>query len=381
MNKKSSAMSDAGDQPPPSKSKQQQHQTQTQQLPLQKEDRKRAANTASPTNNNNDSDNETTGSSAAGADEDSPASAKATTRARARARATDEPPSSPHETSSSSNNNINDTAEMQQTHRVRAIYVLKRKHYQFRKAKSVLSRHANRLRAALVAERRPVQRMMQLRQEAGWRLVAPEHGRRALPHPARPTETLAADVDVYAVHDDDAAATAAAAAATAGAAGTHHIPTGGRLARRVPRYATIELKRDYSVQDDLKSWRNSRQWNKNSDNIDNDDNDGDVDMKDAAHDDDDDSHEKEESSLDNKQTTTAQEQTCENSWTRAEPFAIADPTLGKLDADFDPNKVSAKKKFKTLVYFLFLGSDLSRTLTHYHSSSFYMVVVCYRWPC
>lgn len=28
-------------------------------------------------------------------------------------------------------------------------------------------------------------------------------------------------------------------------------------------------------------------------------------------------------------------------WTRAEPFAIADPTLGKLDADLDPSKVRA----------------------------------------
>jgi hypothetical protein len=156
----------------------------------------------------------------------------------------------------------------------KAIFVLKRKRIQFEKASGVLSRHRRRIAAAIVAQNRPDARLRQLRSQ--WRLCAPEHGTRALPHAARPTEIVACDVDLY-----------------------HNNSTTGRIASRVPRYATMELREDYSLQDDL---------NKTIDN--NDAMDVDVPVVD------------------------------EQIWTRAEPFSIADPTLGKLDADFDPKKIA-----------------------------------------
>lgn len=61
----------------------------------------------------------------------------------------------------------------------------------------------------------------------------------------------------------------------------------GRLASRVPRFATIELKDDFKVSDE-----------------------GDEEMKDTH-----------------------------STWTRAEPFAVADPTLGRVTENFDPSNV------------------------------------------
>jgi hypothetical protein len=85
------------------------------------------------------------------------------------------------------------------------------------------------------------------------------------------------------------------------------------LASRVPRYATVELKEDYKVYSDLEVWR--QEHFKEADDSMHDSKDVDMDEK-----------VKEEEKKDISQG--------------AEPFAIADPTLGKLDADFDPKKVT-----------------------------------------
>lgn len=179
--------------------------------------------------------------------------------------------------------------EIQEEQRIKAGFVLKRKYSQFKKAEKVLDRHQRRLAAAIVAQARPDARLRQLRPH--WRLVAPEHGTRALPHATRPTELVACDVDVY-------------------SKGSESL---GRLASRVPRYATIELKEDYQVPSDLEEWRKEHfKEDADTDSMD-------VDEKEE---------EKKDSSLQDE------------AWTIAEPFAIADPTLGKLDADFDPKKVT-----------------------------------------
>jgi hypothetical protein len=120
--------------------------------------------------------------------------------------------------------------EVEEEQRVKASFVLKRKRVQFEHASETLKRHRRHLAAAVVAQTQPDKRLRQLRPQ--WRLVAPEHGTRALPHATRPTEVIACDVDVY----------------WKGSAVL------GRLAKLVPRYATIELKKEYNMQKDLDKW-------------------------------------------------------------------------------------------------------------------------------
>jgi hypothetical protein len=171
--------------------------------------------------------------------------------------------------------------------RLRAEYIGKRKRLQFEEASDVLHRHTRRVAAAVTAQSIIDQRLRALR--PNWRLVAPEHGTRAQPHAVRPSELVAIDVDVY---DQDR---------TGGQASS----TMGRIARYVPRYATLELQNDYNVKDDLKDWK-KRYGLTQEDGM--------------------------EVEAEKKESSTVQK-------TRAEPFAVADPTLGKIDVDFDPDKV------------------------------------------
>ena len=208
--------------------------------------------------------------------------------------------------------------ELQEELRVKSAYVLKRKRAVFEKASRVLKRHQIRLEAATKAQRIPDQRLRELRSQ--WRLVAPEHGTRAKPHAVRPTEVVAVDVDVY--------------DPTGGGSGTSSLV--GRLASQVPRYATVELTDDYCQR--LKQAKTQKATVK-------------AEVKEESTENDDmeiDSPKKQE-----KEATTKDSETAENSkktreesktqysgWTMAEPFAVVDPTLGKISADFDPNKVT-----------------------------------------
>ena len=242
-------------------------------------------------------------------------------------------------------NNINNTStatnssttaasksDMHHSQRIAALYILKRKHAQFRQSALQFQQHQERLQMALVAEQRPLNRLRQLRPH--WRLVAPEHGTRAAPHAARPTEVLAADVDLY------------------------HSSQPGRLARRVPRYATVELKANYQVEHDVVQWQQKHGEQKKTNkklktgkehgvemdatnsNSQRNETALDITMTEV-----DTTIEKEkETKAEITETTTSsmdQNDYSENAlWTRAEPFAIADPTLGKIDADFDPSMVA-----------------------------------------
>jgi hypothetical protein len=211
-------------------------------------------------------------------------------------------------TTTSSTTALVDTDEA----RTRARHVLKRKRAQFAQSAVALDRHLQRLRRAIVAQAQPDNRLRHLRSQ--WRLVAPEHGSRALAHAARPTEVVACDVDLYA---------------------KERISL-GRLARRIPRYATIELKTNYVAQDDLNE-------NQNKMNVKVDD--GDADELDA------------EKDLAVKTPTMVR--ATNEIVTEAEPFALADPALGKLDADFDPKNVSM----------LSLQFDIEKTSTGFCQSA------------
>jgi hypothetical protein len=164
---------------------------------------------------------------------------------------------------------------------VKSTFILKRKRAEFSKATQVVERHKKRLRAAIQAQRVIDQRLFELRQQ--WRLVAPEHGTRARLHAARPTEVVAIDVDVY---DRDRVGGGNQALMGKESA-LRKQSLAGRLASRVSRFATIELKDSYKVPGE-----------------------GDEEMKDA-----------------------------QSTWTRAEPFSVADPTLGRVMENFDPAKV------------------------------------------
>jgi hypothetical protein len=118
-----------------------------------------------------------------------------------------------------------------------------------------------------------------------------------MPCAARPTEVIAADVDVY----------------------LQTRTSFGRLAKGVPRYATIELAEKYCVKKHLAAWKSIHKMS-----IEQQDNEMKIDAEDSAH----------------SGTPASNAAEAELPSTRAEPFAIADPSLGKIDADFDPNKVT-----------------------------------------
>jgi hypothetical protein len=204
------------------------------------------------------------------------------------------------------------------TQRTEALFCLKRKLVQFQRASQTLKRHEKRLRDGVQAQRVIDRRLFQLRQQ--WRLVAPEHGTRARLHPARTNEVVAIDVDVY---DRDRVRNGnrgtLVGSTNKKAAGSF---SAGRLASRVPRFATIELQDDVfftKAKDDNEQTdvaqedkeRNGQPIKRTEDHsVD------EIDIKEEATDED-----------------------LLAKWTRAEPFAVADPTLGRVMENFDPSKI------------------------------------------
>lgn len=198
---------------------------------------------------------------------------------------------------------------------VKASYILKRKRAQFERASQILERHQTRLEAARQAQAVVDRRLFRLRRQ--WRLVAPEHGTRARLHGARPTEVVAIDVDVY-DRDRVGGGNQALLGKT--------LKRAGRLASRVPRYATIELKDDFTVkiretdkEDQVDDKMETEESVESEPEVKKEGVDADKEsIKAKAADDDEDKADR---------------------WTRAEPFAVADPTLGRVMENFDPNKV------------------------------------------
>ena len=197
--------------------------------------------------------------------------------------------------------------------RLRSNYVLQTRQLQYNNASTVLSRHTKRLSTSISAMRIIDDRLLNLRKQ--WRLVAPEHGTKTF-GPVRPKEVVAVDVEVY---DRDRLG-----GGGGGGGGTSSTASSlGRIARRVPRFATLELDDEYNISMDIQSLRK-----KVKDVM--------VGLKKVNDDD-----EEEESSSTAEMEVEKQETsniTTQIS-TKAEPFATADPTLGKIDVDFNPDKV------------------------------------------
>jgi len=194
--------------------------------------------------------------------------------------------------------------------RLRSNYVLQQRQSQYGNAVTVLSRHERRLSASLSVRRILDARLRALRKR--WRLVAPEHGTRTV-GPVRPREVVAVDVEVY---DRDRLGGGNRAVDDPTAQALSQL---GRIARRVPRFATMELDDDYDVKENSKSFRSKI---------------GDV-LRELKREDDEDNM----TSAMDVETSVKEKENGDVCMTKAEPFAIADPTLGKIDVDFDPDKV------------------------------------------
>mmetsp|Transcript_2399 Transcript_2399/g.5735 ORF Transcript_2399/g.5735 Transcript_2399/m.5735 type:complete len:661 (-) Transcript_2399:30-2012(-) len=242
-------------------------------------------------------------------------------------------------------------SEKATSQRTEALFGLKRKRAQFEKASEVLQRHNRRLWDGIQAQHVIDRRLFELRQQ--WRLVAPEHGTRARLHAARTNEVIAVDVDVYdrdRVHGGNQALM-----------GKSRIGLAGRLASRVPRFATIELRDTFRVpqrkteaeSDSAKDDNDSNAKKSTSD---------DEEMKDVQDDkpkevEDETKNESDGSNKNEDKDVEMQDSTLETKnsnsekdkkendesyaakWTRAEPFAVADPTLGRVIENFDPSKI------------------------------------------
>lgn len=271
------------------------------------------------------------------------------------------------QTTSAKNNASNndsttlDSAAILEEQKLRATYLLQRKKHQFAQSSEILQRHQHRLTSSIITQRLLDLRLLEIRQR--WRLVAPEHGTRAI-GPVRPTEVVAIDVEVY---DRDRMGGGSVAATSLNNSLNHNIynesgagvdgSSGGgknnndmdnrnslnrlgRIARMVPRYATIEIRKEFLL--DRKDWLSTNtdqspsttlpaSTNDNSNSV------APVDVDSTTTKSDDTKLNDEQEKERNRNYTKKIESTCQ--YTRSEPFAVADPTLGKIDPDFDPDKV------------------------------------------
>ena len=135
------------------------------------------------------------------------------------------------------------------------------------------------------------------------------------------------------------------------------VSLAGRLASRVPRFATIELQDTFKVKyreknttvkdiDSDKAVTESKVSKKDSpshdeemkdvkknekQDSDNNNSNDDVDMMDSTS--------EEANSISVKESKEIEEDNFATKFTRAEPFAIADPTLGRVIENFDPSKI------------------------------------------
>jgi hypothetical protein len=193
---------------------------------------------------------------------------------------------------------------------LRSSYALKRYKSQYEDASSVLARRSKRMMTSLSGRRVLDARLRNLRQR--WRLAAPERrpgGR------VRARDVVAVDVEVYSNGNNNNR--------VGGVGDAVEGYTLGRIARRVPRFATMELENDYDVSTDVNLLKGDvqRVWKGlKGESVEKTNNNNGEDGSSAMEVDGD---------------TPKEEQFK----TKAEPFATADPTLGQIDPDFDPDKV------------------------------------------
>lgn len=189
------------------------------------------------------------------------------------------------------------TQRLKRDRKLRASYLLQRKLLCFSSASKVLERHRRSTSASLKRQRFIDKRLLRLRKR--WKLALPEHGTKVVA-PASPHEIVAVDVEVYDIIAEDEQPQSMYALKGQKTLGEKKNRK-GRVAKMVPRYATIELA------------------------------DGVVDITKAE---DNGTDAIAGSIVNHKLGQRNNHQTA-----FAEPFALADPSLGKIDTEFDPSKV------------------------------------------
>jgi len=144
-------------------------------------------------------------------------------------------------------NNIQSTIDeaIQKDQNLRTSYTLQNRHEQYKHTSTVLSRHSKRLSKSISIMQTIDNKLFTLRKQ--WKLCAPEHGVRTI-GPVRSKEVIAVDVDVY----NNNRIMSSSTTTTTATATTSQL---GRIARRVPRYATIEIDDEYNMMNDIKSLR------------------------------------------------------------------------------------------------------------------------------
>jgi hypothetical protein len=235
-------------------------------------------------------------------------------------------------TAKSSNNNgtiiLDEITTIDQ--RLRSSYILDRRQLQYTTASSSLTRHCKRLVSSIAATRIVDDRLRSLRHR--WTMAVPEHGTSVNAGPVRPSETVAVDVEVYNRRRDGL---------VGGGSSNAAATTMGSIAKRVPRYATLELNDEYDVVPDIVSLRTrirnvidslsqqQRGDDRGTDDMEVDDNNNDDEYK-----------KKKIPPPSSLGYNNAELVSCK---TKAEPYAVAaTPTLGRMDSNNnldDPNKV------------------------------------------
>lgn len=228
------------------------------------------------------------------------------------------------------NSNTEDTDDaIMEEKELRANYTLQRKQTQFDHAAELLQSHAKQCCVVTTVQRVLDQRLLELRQH--WSLAAPEHGinRKG---PVRPDESVALDVEIYQRDRNEASSGISTA-------GMSDFGISNRIARSVPRYATIEIKDDYDVTQDITRRRKHCEVTSESPI--------------SAHPNPSPSKKRRKnqygatsSTLLNIPSEITETKDIKKIQTYAQPFAVADPALGQSSTEFDPDNVP----MLTLVY-------------------------------
>ncbi len=134
--------------------------------------------------------------------------------------------------------------------KLRSQYILKRKQAQFESASNALHSHYKRLKVVTTTQHTIDSRLLELRKR--WRLNAPNHGIN-VEYPIQPTDVIAVDVDIYARRDSSYDYDNMI---TMGSGNDNKSSSSvlGRIARTVPRFATVELSNDYDIHKHIKSY-------------------------------------------------------------------------------------------------------------------------------
>lgn len=221
---------------------------------------------------------------------------------------------------STTTNTTYDILDLESQH-TKANYVLKRKRIQYEQAGYSLQQHRQRLIAAVAMQSVMDARWRTMRLQ--WRLAAPEHGTKAVPHAVRPTRVVTVDGDVYNT-------TTTTTTTTASVHGNN-----SKVAQKIPRYATLEWKEETNIattQNIISAWKVRHGLIPQKKSLESTDDAMEIDNSIERLQQEQDSNGRNDSKTD----ATIDPST----HTRAEPFMIPDPSLGKVDADFDPSKVA-----------------------------------------